>query len=189
VQAVEEVLQEVIKVARAGVRVGELGRIVAEGAHKRGFKPISNLSGHSIEPYKIHAGLSIPNVWVPSSSSLKLGSIYAIEPFLTTMDGAGVVVNGSTTNIYSLITRKKTDDKELNAFIDTIWAKWRTLPFTPRYFKDTVNKKDLDSMLSRLVKLKVLRAYPILIEANGRCVVQAEHTIMPTESGVIILTQ
>ncbi|MEM2634405.1 MAG: type II methionyl aminopeptidase [Nitrososphaerales archaeon] len=189
VQAVNEVLKEVIKVVKAGTRVGELGRIVEEGARKRGFKPISNLSGHSIEPYKIHGGLSIPNVWVPSTSELKAGSIYAIEPFLTTIDGAGLVINGNITNIYSLITRKRTQDKDLDELINIIWSKWKTLPFTPRYFKDVIKKKSLDMMLNKLVKLKILRAYPILVEANGKCVVQAEHTIMPTDNGVIILTQ
>ena len=43
-------------------------------------------------------------------------------------------------------------------------------------------------MLDFLIKKKVVKAYAILVEANGKTVAQAEHTFIPTETGVTITT-
>ena len=32
-----------------------------------GFKPIANLSGHSLDQYTIHAGKTVPNMWTIGS--------------------------------------------------------------------------------------------------------------------------
>ena len=39
-----------------------------------------------------------------------------------------------------------------------------------------------------LIKKKVIHAYAILVEANGKTVAQAEHTFIPTQSGVTVTT-
>jgi methionyl aminopeptidase len=39
-----------------------------------------------------------------------------------------------------------------------------------------------------LVKKKNVHAYPILVEGQGKKVVQAEHTLIPSESGTIVIT-
>ena len=46
---------------------------------KRGYTVISNLSGHKIDQFKIHAGLSIPNIWVNHSHNVKETEIYTKE--------------------------------------------------------------------------------------------------------------
>ncbi|NWG09139.1 MAG: type II methionyl aminopeptidase [Nitrososphaerales archaeon] len=189
VRATEEVLKEAISTIREGVRAGEIGRVVEDGAKKRGFQPISNLSGHLLQQYKIHGGVSIPNVWLASTPLLKANEVYAIEPFLTTLDGAGVVVDSSIRNIYSLISRKKTGDKRLDSLIDEIWRRFKTLPFTARWLIDIIDKNEVKSMLDRLTKMKALHAYSVLVEASQRVVAQFEHTLTPTENGVIVLTQ
>ncbi len=61
-----------------------------------GYKPIANLSGHSLDQYTIHAGKSIPNIWSIGSFSLSDKSAYACEPFVTTEDGLGFVREGKT---------------------------------------------------------------------------------------------
>jgi len=43
-------------------------------------------------------------------------------------------------------------------------------------------------MITKLVKKKILRAYPVLLEASGRYVAQFEKTVVPTESGAMITT-
>ena len=110
--ATEAALNEAIRSVKNKISSSEIGKIISNTANKFGFKPIENLSGHSIERFKIHAGVSIPNVWTPFGSSLKTGNVYAIEPFLTVNNGSGHVVDGKTKTIYMLLKRKKTGDKK-----------------------------------------------------------------------------
>lgn len=188
VKAAEDVLKEAISIVRGGVRAGDIGRLIENGASKRGFKPISNLSGHLLQQYKIHGGVSIPNVWVASTPSLKAYEVYAIEPFLTTIDGAGLVVDDKRRNIYALIGRKRTGDESLDLLVEQIWRRFRTLPFTSRWLMDIFDKNEIKKMLDKLAQMKILHSYPVLVEASRKVVAQFEHTLTPTESGVIVLT-
>ena len=187
--ATESALNEAIKASKDNVPVGYIGKVIEDTAKRWGFKTISNLSGHSIDRYQVHAGVSIPNVWSPASQSLKEGMVYAIEPFLTSQSGAGYVIDGRAKTIYMLVTRKRTGDKKMDSFIDMIWETRRTLPFSPRWYLDNFSKKDLRTILNGLVKRKILRLYPDLVEASGACVAQFEHTITPTVNGVVVLTE
>jgi hypothetical protein len=44
-------------------------------------KPIRNLNGHSIGPYQIHAGKSVPIVKGGEAMRMEEGEFYAIETF------------------------------------------------------------------------------------------------------------
>ena len=188
VRATEEALNEAIKLARVNVRTGDLGEAISNTAARYGYRPITNLSGHSIESYRVHAGISIPNTWMGGTPSLKAGGVYAIEPFLTTEDGAGQVIDGPTREIYSLVGRKRTHDKSLDELLEHIWSSYRTLPFATRYLEGKMEKTELKQALTKLVTFKALRSYPSLIEANGRIVAQFEHTIAPEEGRTTVLT-
>jgi methionyl aminopeptidase len=52
-------------------------------------KAIRNLNGHSIGPYQIHAGKSVPIVKGGDQTRMEEGELYAIETFGST--GKGVV--------------------------------------------------------------------------------------------------
>ena len=182
--ATEKALMEAIKIVKDQVKIGDIGKVIQSIASMYNYKPISNLTGHSIEQYNIHAGKSIPNIWIPSNQTLKKGEVYAIEPFLT--DGAGLVKDEKLGNIYALISRRRLKEKELNEFLEFLWERFKTLPFTPRWIDG--NYEDINFKIMELVKRKVLRAYPILREVRGGIVAQAEHTLVPTEEGCIILT-
>jgi len=188
VHAAEEALNEALKTVREGVSAGDVGRTVSEAAKKWGFKPISNLTGHSMEQYQIHAGVSIPNVWLPGTQRLKAGCIYAIEPFLTLQDGAGSVVDGGAPRIYVLLSRRKTGDRRLDGFAEEIWLTRKTLPFTPRWFLDRYGERELKLLIDGLLRRRVLKGYPVLVERTGRPVAQFEHTIYLTEGGVVVVT-
>ncbi|MEM3386573.1 MAG: type II methionyl aminopeptidase [Nitrososphaerales archaeon] len=189
VRAVEVMLQEALKVVKVGVKAGEVGRAIQAAAQRLGFKPIVNLSGHAIAPYTVHAGLSIPNTYTAGTPSLKLGQVYAIEPFATTQKGAGVVVNGPLINIFSLVARKPLGDPSLDAFVEELWARFRTLPFTYRQIRDLGDAAWLERIVKTLMQKRVLRGYPMLVEARNEIVAQAEHTVTPVENGVVILTE
>ena len=188
VRAAEDVLSEAIKASSKGVKVGEIGRVIASVASRWGYQTIKNLSGHMVEPYTIHAGVSIPNLWVSGTVALKSGQVYAIEPFITTPDGSGVVVESKECRIYSLISRRKTKERGLDDFIAKLWERFKSLPFTPRYFPD-MDQSELKMTLEKLCRLKVLRAYPVLVEAKAKPVAQAEDTIAITDDEIIVLTR
>ncbi len=181
-------LAEALKVVKSGVRTSEVGRVVESYATRRGFLPISNLSGHSLEQYVVHAGTSIPNIWSQSSSYFKEDKVYAIEPFFTTSDGSGFVSDGKAENIFGLVARKKTKDQELNRFMDLIWNKCKSLPFSPRWFVEEFPKSKIMDTVMRLKEIKLLRGYPELIETKRKPVAQAEHTVAITSSGFSVLT-
>ncbi len=187
--ATEVTLNEALSIANEGVRLGEIGRIVSECSKRKGFRPIINLSGHSLDRYKIHAGKSIPNSWVPGPVHLTQGEVYAIEPFLTLAEGAGMVKEGRTTNIFSVITRKRTGDRDLDSLCDTLWSRYRTLPFAIRWLKDVLEPVKARSTISKLIKHKILRGYAVLVEAKGRPVAQFEHTVALAEGGTKIITK
>lgn len=189
VSATELALQEAVKIVKADVKASEIGKVVEHTASRIGFKPIHNLSGHSLAQYTIHAGKSIPNIWTLGTFSLTPNEAYAIEPFLTTKDGSGVVYNGKVKNIHAIATRKRTGDKNADAFLDYLWNRFKTLPFTLRWALKDYEEKEARKMLEFLVKKKLVRSYPILVEGNGKFVAQAEHTLIPTENSVIVITR
>ena len=189
VRAAEIMLQEALNMIKAGVRAGEVGKVIHAAAQRLGFKPILNLSGHAVAPYLVHAGLSIPNTYTAGTPELKVGHVYAIEPFATTPKGAGIVVNGPVINIFSLVARKPVGDSTLNRFVDELWSRFRTLPFTFRQIKDLGDQSWLERAVKSLIQKRVLRGYPVLVEAQNEFVAQAEHTITPVENGAIVLTE
>lgn len=189
VSATELALQEAVKIAKADVKASEIGKVVEHTAGRIGFKPIHNLSGHSLAQYTIHAGKSIPNIWTLGTFSLTPNEAYAIEPFLTTKDGSGVVYNGKVKNIHAIATRKRTGDKNADAFLDYLWNRFKTLPFALRWALKDYEEQEARKMLEFLVKKKLVRSYPILVEGNGKFVAQAEHTLIPTENSVIVITR
>jgi methionyl aminopeptidase len=187
-EATKAALNEALKAVRLGEKTGDVGKVIESYAQRRGYLPIENLSGHSLDQYIVHAGVSIPNVWSVSNSVFKLDKVYAIEPFFTTIDGSGIVLEGKNKNIFSLVSRKRTKDTKLDEFLDLIWKMRRTLPFAARWFKEYYSKQDIETMISKLLKMRLIHAYPELIESKGTPIAQAEHTIRVSSTGPIVLT-
>ena len=186
----ERALDEAIGISRSNTRVSEIGRIIEKTITKYGCKPIQNLSGHSLERYTIHAGKSIPNIWtIGHSFNLSVNNVYAIEPFVTTSDGQGVVYEGKIKNIFGIGSRKRTKEQKTDDFLEYLWNKFKTLPFALRWIVNEYEEKEALYLLEILVKKKNVHAYPILVEGANRIVVQAEHTIIPQESNTLTITK
>ncbi len=79
-------------------------------------------------------------------------------------------------------------NKEADDLLDLIWSRYKTLPFALRWLTDKYDEKDLRILVDILVRKKNVHAYPILVEGHSKIVVQAEHTLIPTESSVNIIT-
>ena len=189
IKTAEDALAKAMSMIKADTKSTDVGRTIEDVIKKNGFKPIINLSGHSLDKYTIHAGRSIPNVWTIGGFRLVGGSAYACEPFVTTKQGEGLVRNGKVKNIFALVSRKKTKDPNADKLLDYIWNKFNTLPFALRWLGDEYEIKEARRLLDILIKKKAVQAYPVLVESNEQRVAQAEHTFIPNETGITITTQ
>ncbi len=187
-EATQRALDAAIDAARRETRTGEIGRVIHREAARFGFKTIENLTGHTLDRYVVHAGKSIPNLYMAGMQELRKGDVFAIEPFLTSGSAAGYVIDAPSRTIFSVVARKKTGAAELDAFAEKVWAERKTLPFTPRWYSAEFGKARLDGIIGRLVAKRILRAYPTLVEASGSPVAQFEHTMALDEGGLVLLT-
>jgi methionyl aminopeptidase len=187
-EATEKALQAAIDVVKRDKRIGEIGKAISSVAEREGYRPINNLSGHTVEQYQVHAGKSIPNLYAPNLPMLKNADVFAIEPFLTLPDAAGYVIEGPQVNIFSLIVRRKTGNKELDEVMDLIWTERKTLPFSPRWYSGRFNEGRLLYLLKELEKRRLVTSYATLVEASGKPVAQFEHTMAIDDGGLVILT-
>ncbi len=188
VQAAEDALKNAVSMIKIGVKSSDVGRTIEKTVKQLGFKPIMNLSGHSLAQYTIHAGKSIPNIWSIGSFSFKGDEAYACEPFVTTDQGSGIVQEGKIKNIFALGSRKRSKNEEADRLQEYIWANFNMLPFALRWLLKDWEEKQARELLEILIKKKVVHSYPILIERNGQRVAQAEHTFIPTENGATVTT-
>jgi methionyl aminopeptidase len=189
IKSAENALNEAVRISRVNTKASEIGKLIENTISKTGFKPIQNLSGHSLAQYTIHAGKSIPNIrTIGSSFSLLSSQAYAIEPFVTMKDGQGVVFEGNIRNIFAIISRKPAKDEFVNDFLFYLWNKFRTLPFALRWILDRYEEGEARRLLDILVKKRNIHAYPILIEGKNKFVAQAEHTIVPLDGSTSVIT-
>ena len=177
VQAAENALQAAMSMIKVGVKSKDVGRKIQNTIMDMGFKPIANLSGHSLDQYTIHAGKTVPNMWTIGSFSFSENEAFACEPFVTTKNALGFVRNGKIKNIYALVSRKKTKDDEADKLLEYIWNNFNMLPFALRWIVKEWEEKEARKMLDFLIKKKVVKAYAILVEANGKTVAQAEQIV------------
>ncbi|MGA3061052.1 MAG: M24 family metallopeptidase, partial [Candidatus Bathyarchaeia archaeon] len=156
----------------------------------RGFKPISNLTGHSVGRYLIHAGTSIPNVAQVSLAKVKTGEVYAIEPFVTLPEAVGRVDDSPQRTIYRLLKAKPVKNEYTRKLLKYIEANFRTLPFAERWLTNAnvVPKEQHKTAFEELISSKAIMSYPVFIEASKKPVAQAEHTVLLKDDGCEVLT-
>lgn len=188
VLAAQAGLQAAIDTIHADMSISTIGAIIEKTIRNRGFKPISNLTGHSIGRYLIHAGTSIPNIHQFTLTKVKKGQVYAIEPFSTLLEAVGRVENQPTTTIFRLIKNKKIQNLHAKKLLKYIDENFKTLPFAERWLKDVVPSNQHTQAFKSLLNIKAISGYPILVEASGKAVSQAEHTIMVEKDGCEVLT-
>ena len=181
-------LHEAIKAIKPGIPISKIGSIIHKTITGMGFKPIRNLTGHEIKRYNLHAGLSIPNVPTRSRERLREGHIYAIEPFATTMRGAGEVVSMRTATIFRIdpetVFRRKLGSEEIK-LAKLLAEKFDSLPYTPRWIDDFDR---FGKIHERMVRTGKIHGYPVLVERLGEPVAQFEHTVYVSSNGCEILT-
>ncbi|HDD69403.1 MAG TPA: type II methionyl aminopeptidase [Candidatus Korarchaeota archaeon] len=186
--AAQSCLEAAERVMKQGVNLQQVGQTIYDEARRWGFKTIANLSGHKIDRYKLHAGVGVPNVPIPVDYKLKVGDIFAVEPFLTFSNVPGVAKPSKEVYIYSLRKKIRSLSKVQEKIIFLAESRFRKLPFAERWLVKSIGRR-VSEELSFLTRKGALTSYPVLIEAKKGFVSQAEDTFLITEEGALPLTR
>jgi len=191
IRASEKALDEAIAMIRPGVDLGEVGALIESVIKSKGFKPIRNLAGHSVEKYNLHGGITVPNTKDKMLGVVRKCDVLAIEPFAT--NGKGRVEEGEEGSIYTFIDKKMYTRKEANMLQHLILTKndWRFMPFCQRMCIAEVadlGPPQVEFALKQLVRAGGIYPFKVLKEVSGAPVVQTEHTVLVTKRGAEVLT-
>jgi len=184
----EQALKTALENIHGDMALGKIGSLIETTIRNRGFKPISNLCGHSVGRYLIHAGLSIPNVAQVSISKVKTGEVYAIEPFVTLPEAIGRVDDSPQVTIYRLLKTKSVKNEFSKKLLKYIEANFRTLPFAERWLIGVVPNEQHLAAFKELLASKSVMGYPVFVEVSKKPVAQAEHTVLLKDDGCEVLT-
>jgi methionyl aminopeptidase len=187
IRVANEALEKALQAVTIGGKISEVGSVVEKTIRSRGFRPISNLTGHQISRYTIHAGVSIPNVrtiGVGGWGRFEQWSVYAIEPFVTPLIAGGEVKNGPLGNILHIVRLKGPKEATSRKLFDELYRRYKTLPFARRW----AAKIDSFGLAKLLEEKGTIYEYPVLVEVTGQTIAQAEHTILTTNKEVIVTT-
>ncbi len=188
IKASSEGLKTAINHMKSGIHMNEIGKAVEETIASYGFKPIDNLTGHSLNRYILHAGMTVPSIPdLLNKGKPKDGDVLAIEPFAT--DGAGHIIAGSGSNIYLCkenFNFRLIRDKRAKMIFLKFKAQFKTLPFAERWADNLFNYNDI--ILKKLSFLGLIKHYPQLIESKKGIVTQKEHTVIVKEDGCEVTT-
>jgi methionyl aminopeptidase len=182
VDASREALEAAIRAVRPGATAGDLGRAIQHEIESRGYRPISNLTGHGLDRYVLHRSPTIPNIGITGGVVLEEGMVFAIEPFATT--GSGHVNEKKRMEIYSELMTKPVRIPAARTIMERIRDR-HGLPFSRRW----LGEKRLDLALPALVRSNILHVYPVLSDIPGSLVSQHEHTVIVTGDGCIVTTR
>ncbi|KYK23118.1 hypothetical protein AYK24_01510 [Thermoplasmatales archaeon SG8-52-4] len=188
IEASSKGLEAAINLIKPGIDLMEIGKKVKETIVSYGYKPIDNLTGHSMERYVIHAGMSVPSVpSINRNNKPTVGDVLAIEPFAT--NGAGHVISGAGSSIYlckKSYNQRLIRDKNIKIMSSRIKNQFKTLPFAQRWFEKIFPSHD--TFLRKLAFFGIIKQYPQLVESNKGIVTQKEHTVILTKDGCEVIT-
>ncbi len=183
VRASREALEVALDMMAPRVRLNSVGEAVSNVINGYGFAPIENLTGHSLEQYNLHAGLSVPNVPDPRAGVVLADTAVAIEPFAT--DGLGRVSGKRPSHIFRF-QRAGRGRGEAARLLKEIDHRFKGLPFAERWCAPMT--KRTQPYLRQLVRAGGVTEYPILTEEGNGMVSQAEHTVLVLDGGNEITT-
>ncbi|MBU3896775.1 MAG: type II methionyl aminopeptidase [Nanoarchaeota archaeon] len=178
----EKMLENALKVMKPGTTIEEIGEIIEETAKKFGFNPVRNLTGHSLNQYDLHAGMTIPNIRTSSRYQIREGEIYAIEPFCTA--GAGQVKDSGNAEIFRWLNDRPIRIPEGRVVLELARNDFSRLPFAKRWITG-ITKIKLDMILRQLIQANAIHPYFPLKEVTNKPVAQSEHTVIVSEKPII----
>ncbi|KAH7664881.1 hypothetical protein AAVH_43361 [Aphelenchoides avenae] len=188
-EAVKEATNAGIREAGIDVRLCDIGATIEEvmTSHEIELdgkvytvKPIRNLNGHSIGPYRIHAGKTVPIVKGGEQTKMEENEFYAIETFGST--GKGYVHDDMECSHYMKdfdlhdehVPIRLGRSKQL---LNVINKNFGTLAFCRRWL-DRLGETKYLMALKDLCDKGIVSAYPPLSDQKGCYTAQWEHTIL-----------
>ena len=184
IESVELALKEALELLNDDPTLDEIGGKIQSVIESKGFSPVVNLSGHSVDQHQIHSGITIPNYANGHDVVLPSGG-FAIEPFATS--GEGKIYSGDGGNIYELIEAKSVRSPLARKVLAYIIENYNTLPFSMRDIEKEFGKLSRLAM-RELERNGVLEHHSMLIEKSHKPVAQAEHTFIKKDDGSIVVT-
>jgi methionyl aminopeptidase len=186
-QAVRDATNTGIRCAGIDVRLCDIGEAIQEvmesyevdiNGKTYQVKSIRNLNGHSIGPYRIHAGKTVPIVKGGDQTRMEEGEVFAIETFGST--GKGMVHDDMECSHYMKefeaghVPLRLAKSKQLLHVIDKNFG---TLAFCRRWL-DRLDQSRYLMALKDLCDKGAVAAYPPLCDTKGSFTAQYEHTII-----------
>jgi len=152
---------------------------------------VENLCGHSIEPYIIHAGKSVPIVGGRGGEygrRMEEGEVFAIETFGTT--GRGTVLEDGDCSHFMVEPGVKANIrlKAGRKLLNLIKQNFGTLAFCRRWIS-RLGMPNHGAALNSLVRAGIVNEYPPLMDVPGSFVAQYEHTILLKPTGKEIVSR
>jgi methionyl aminopeptidase len=180
-----------LKAAGVDVRMTDIGAEIQEvmESHEveidgktHQVKCIRNLNGHSIGPFRIHHGKTVPIVKNGDQTKMEEGDLFAIETFAST--GRGLIHEDLECSHYmanfdipfnqAMGMVRLPRAKQL---LSTIHQNFGTLAFCRRYL-DRLGESKYLMALKNLTDLGVVDSYPPLVDIKGCYTAQYEHTFI-----------
>ncbi|XP_026475219.1 methionine aminopeptidase 2-like [Ctenocephalides felis] len=186
-EAVKDATNTGIKAAGIDVQLCDIGAAIQEvmesyevelDGKTYQVKSIRNLNGHSISPYRIHSGKTVPIVRGGETTRMEENEFYAIETFGST--GRGAVHDDMDCSHYMknfdmpYVPLRLQSSKTL---LNIINKNFSTLAFCKRWL-DRAGATKYQMALKDLCDKGVVEAYPPLCDVKGSYTAQYEHTIM-----------
>lgn len=183
IDAARAALEAAIAEAGPGRAVRRISAVIDATIRGRGFHSVRNLCGHGVGRWIVHCPPPIPNAPDDSTDRLEAGMVVAIEPFAT--DGVGRVVERGVPEVFRAdgVAGVPGGDPAVLAAIEG----FNGLPFARRQLAG-LDRGRVEDTLRALSAARRLAAYPPLVDADGRRIAQAEHTVYVGSHGVEVLT-
>ena len=214
IKASKEARDASIEKMHPGTPWHEVGAAAEQVQVDAGFTPISNLCGHQLEIFDLHAGISVPSFSCgPDHPSFKgvvpENSVFAVEPFNTTGE-QGLVENvppRHSSNIWRItgdISVKKALSKQKLKPLGATMARYleeryHQLPFAERWAYPLLEKpfpneneeslqNKWNALTKKLINIRFLETYNLLRCADGGMISQFEHTVWIAPDSAEVLT-
>jgi len=177
IKAAQNALKAAIKLVKPGVELWQLGEAQMSEAEALGLTTVKNLSGHTIEQYKVHGGISIPSYNTKDKTQIKENTQIAIEPFVT--EGTGLIKERGPATIFMIEKQRSTRSLYGQRILaHPIIKQQQTLPFTTRWLTRSLGKSPALLGLKQLQQDGIIKPYPPLAEVSKGMVAQFEHSMI-----------
>jgi len=183
VAAAESIMREALKILKPGITVAEIGEFIQGSAERMGFGVITNLTGHAVDRYQFHMAPSIPNIANAGRHEFAEGDVIAIEPFIA--ESNGYVKEADIVEIYRFLQDRQARMQEARKILELAKGEFNRLPFAKRWLAKYFSTVKISMALRQLEQIGALETHPVLREAGGKKIAQAEETIIIAEKPVV----